>query len=254
MASSPVSASTPNTMHALTDVHNIEIEYPATVSSAFKTAPSRWRATKKTTKHSVTAAGTGLQATQHALGTTTLVALFTAGAAISATGIGLIVGAAAITLGTMTASARSAYKTHKHINGLRKLEERAKSLACDMIAADGSKAGADVAEHLKVVEALDYVINKKSNKRGKKAASAVGMSVFTALYGAGKALYKTAKGTKGKNRMLHANEIATHLVTHNCALAQSIVAELYSADEMLWMLDQDSATVAKLLADKMQST
>lgn len=250
----PPAPPAPNTMHALKDEHNLEVEYLDTVASAFKTEPSRWRKVKKATKHSVTATGVGIQVTQQVMGTTTMIALFTAGAAISATGIGLIVGAAVITLGTMTASARSAYKTHQHINGLRKLQERAKSLACDMIAADGTKAPSDVAAHLKVVEALDYVINKKSNKRGKKAAGAVGMSLFTAIYSAGKAIYKTARGTKGKNRMLYANEIATHLVTHNCALAQGIAAELYSADEMLWMLDQDSATVARLLADKMQST
>ncbi len=248
------STSAPDTINAPTEKHNLEVEYPNTVSSAFKTEPSRWRKIKKTTKHSATATGVGIQVTQQVMGTTTVIALFSAGAAISATGIGLVVGAAVVTLGTMLASGRSAYKTHQHIKGLRKLQERAKSLACDMIAVDGTKAGSDVAAHLKVVEALDYVINKKSNKRGKKAAGAAGMSLFTGIYSAGKALYKSARGTKGKNRMMHANEIATHLVTHNCALAQGIATELYSAGEMLWMLDQDSTTVAKLLADKMQST
>jgi hypothetical protein len=243
-----------NTVQHSSDLPNIVVEHPDTVSAAFKTEPSRWRTTKKTMKHTATATGVGIQVTQQVLGTTTMIALFSAGAAISATGIGLIVGAAAITLGTMTASARSLYKTHQHIKGLRNLQERGRTLPCDMINMDGSKAACDPIAHAKVSEALEYVINKKIAKRGKKGAGTVGLSAFTGVFSIGKAIYKHAKGTKGVNRMAHANDIAVHLVTHNCALAQGIAAELYSVDEMLWMLDQDSPIVTKLLADKMQST
>ena len=37
-------------------------------------------------------------------------------------------------------------------------------------------------------------------------------------------------------------------------IAQAILAELYSAEEMLFLLDKDSDVVAKFLAEKMKST
>lgn len=224
------------------------------VSSAFATAPSRWPLVTMSVRIGAGVAGVGVQVTQTALGTTTIVALLTAGAAASATGIGLIVGGAVVTLGSITASARSAYKTYKHIKGLDALQARVKSLPCDGIAANGSKTGQDAAEHAAVIEALDYVISKKERKLDKKVAGSVGGGIGVSAYSIGKSLYKRFKGTRGVNRTAQANVVARHLVTHNCALAQGIVAELYSVDEMLWMLQQDSATVAGLVAAKMKST
>jgi hypothetical protein len=43
-------------------------------------------------------------------------------------------------------------------------------------------------------------------------------------------------------------------MTHNCGLAQSIVAELYSFEEMLWLLEKDTDTATPLLMKKMAST
>lgn len=244
---------TGNTAHHI-DRPNLAIEEPDIVASAFKTEPSRWRTSKTVVKHTATVAGVGIQVGQAAAHMPTMIALFTVGAAASATGIGLVAGGAAITLGTMAASARSAYKTHQHLNVLGKLQQNAGGMACSLIDEDGRAWYHNAVQHAQVVETLDYVINKKSNKRGKKVVGAVGGGMLNAVYGLGKAIYKTVKQTKGKNRMLHANVLATHLVTHNCALAQGIVAELYSVDEMLWMLEQDSTTVARLLAEKMKST
>ena len=48
--------------------------------------------------------------------------------------------------------------------------------------------------------------------------------------------------------------VAVHLLTHNCALAQAIVSELFSSyEKMLWMLDQDSDTIEPLIAEKLKS-
>lgn len=250
----PPNTAAQNTVSNMTEVANITFDSPDTVASAFKTVPSRWPLVKKTVRIASGAAGAGIQVTQQVLGTTTIIALFTAGAAASATGIGLIVGGAAVTLGSIAASARSAVKTHRHLKVLRALLERHKSVPCDLIGADGSKAQRIEDEHLEVVSALSYLINKKQNKLGKKVTGSVGAGLGVTVYGMGKALYKMVKGTRGVNRTAQAEVIARHLVTHNCALAQGIAAELYSPDEMLWMLDQDSATVAALLAEKMKST
>jgi hypothetical protein len=51
-----------------------------------------------------------------------------------------------------------------------------------------------------------------------------------------------------------AYELAVHLITHNCALAQGIVSELYSYEKMLWMLDQDTEMLTPLLMNKLAST
>ncbi|MGV7210361.1 hypothetical protein ACLB1G_21215 [Oxalobacteraceae bacterium A2-2] len=245
-----VPSSYPNNQDAL----NIAVESPDMVFSAFAKVPSRWPLVTKTVRIGSGVAGVGIQVTQQALSTTTIIALFTGAAAASATGIGLIVGGAAITLGSITASARSAFKTHRHLKVLNALLERADGMPCDLIGPDGAKAEKDAAEHQKVQEALAYLINKKGNKRIKKVGGTVGLGIGVSLYGMGKAIYKLAKGTKGVNRTAHAHVIAKHLVTHNCALAQGIVAELYSPDEMLWMLERDSSEVAALLAEKMKST
>jgi len=250
----PPSSPAHNSVKNMSEVTNITLESPDTVASAFPTVPSRWPLVKKTVRIASGAAGAGIQVTQQVLGTTTLVALFTAGAAASATGIGLIVCGAAVTLGSIAASARSAFKTHRHLKVLNGLLGRAKGMPCDLIGADGKKAQRIEAEHLEVVAALSYLINKKENKLGKKVTGSFGAGIGVTVYGLGKALYKIAKGTKGVNRTAQADVIARHLVTHNCALAQGIVAELYSPDEMLWMLEQDSKTVTALLVEKMKST
>jgi hypothetical protein len=44
------------------------------------------------------------------------------------------------------------------------------------------------------------------------------------------------------------------LINCNCGLAQAIVAELYSFEEMVWIKDQKGSEVIKLLEDKMKST
>lgn len=71
---------------------------------------------------------------------------------------------------------------------------------------------------------------------------------------AGKKLLKWHRGALGQKREAHAATLAEHLITHDCALAQAIVAELFSFEEMLWLLQQDDDEVHKLLAEKLKST
>ena len=68
-------------------------------------------------------------------------------------------------------------------------------------------------------------------------------------------MYRAAtKENKGVLRNQMAYELAVHLVTHDCALAQGIVAELFSSyEKMLWMLFQDTNTITPLLAEKLKS-
>ena len=70
----------------------------------------------------------------------------------------------------------------------------------------------------------------------------------------GKKLRKWHSGTLGVQREAHAATLAEHLISHDCALAQAIVAELFSFEEMLWLLRQDYDVVHKLLAGKLRST
>ena len=67
--------------------------------------------------------------------------------------------------------------------------------------------------------------------------------------------YRAAtKENKGVLRHQMAYELAVHLVTHNCGLAQGIVAELFSSyEKMRWMLEQDTGTLTPLLAEKLKS-
>ena len=50
------------------------------------------------------------------------VSALAAGTAVGATGIGLLIGAGALTLGGGAIAAKSAYKTNKHINNLKKIK------------------------------------------------------------------------------------------------------------------------------------
>jgi hypothetical protein len=68
-------------------------------------------------------------------------------------------------------------------------------------------------------------------------------------------VYRAAtKENRGQQRSAMAYELAVHLITHNCALAQGIVSELYSYEKMLWMLDQDTDMLTPLLMTKLAST
>ena len=49
--------------------------------------------------------------------------------------------------------------------------------------------------------------------------------------------------------------LANHLLSHDCALTEAIIAELYSHEEMLWIKYHcDGENAVGFIAEKMRST
>lgn len=205
---------------------------------------SRYSAEKSVLKAGVTIASSGISAAQH-------LSILTLGAAASATGIGLVVAGAALTAATMGASAASAYKTYNHRSSLQAIYERKGCYACRA----WPSYSVDHKEHAYIADViLPYIIAQKTEKLAKKVTGSVGLGVLTSGYGVARNLYKRATGTLGQKRAEAATWLSHHFMTHNCGLAQSIVAELYSFEEMLWLLEKDTDTATPLLMKKMTST
>lgn len=205
---------------------------------------SRYSTEKKVVKAGVTIASSSLSAAQH-------LSLLTFGAAASATGIGLVVAGAALTAATMGSSAVSAYKTYNHRSNLQSILERKSCYGCRTWEGRDS----NYKEHSKIAdEILPYIISQKTEKLAKKAIGTTGLGVLTSGYGVVRNLYKRAVGTLGAERGAAASWLSLHFMTHNCGLAQAIVAELYSFEEMLWLLEKDTDTATPLLMAKMTST
>lgn len=212
---------------------------------------NRWRTTKMVGKGGLSAAGVGVQVAQYATGTSTI-ALVTAGAAASATGIGLIVTGVALTLTTSVLSARSAHKSRLHRDHLEAIQKRVNAYACMPLDAKLSNN----TEHKVIADGvLPYIIEQKSKKYHRKVVGAIpGVGLLESVRAVGNKAYKAWSGDLGEKRGRAAKWLAWHLITHNCGLAQAIVAELYSFEEMLWIKDQDFKEVKNLIADKMKST
>jgi hypothetical protein len=186
-----------------------------------------------------TAAGTGT------------VALATGAAAASATGIGLIVVGTLATAGASAKSVVAARSSKKHRDALEKLEERWREMPCAM--PPGTEGETDINAHLRIAcNVLPYAIEQKNKKYHRKAVGAV--PVLGTVPMAIRQGYRAAtKENRGEERSKTAYELAVHLVTRNCALAQGIVSELYTYEKMLWMLDQDTDVLTPLLMEKLKS-
>jgi hypothetical protein len=218
---------------------------------------NRHRALKKTFKLGATAASIGVSGAQIGTGTGALAMITGAAGAVSATGVGLVVVGGVLTIGTCLASGRSAYKTKKHIDGLKALETAAPSMSCEVVHDESLHGIANVFHHEIILKGvLPYVIKKKTSKFHRKAATTIpGVALLEGLRAIGKKGYKFVKGTLGANRENAATWLAHHLLTYNCELAEAIVEELYgSEDEVIWLKQQDGEVVVELLMDKMKST
>ncbi|MCO1335112.1 hypothetical protein MO867_12300 [Microbulbifer sp. OS29] len=166
--------------------------------------------------------------------------------ATSATGIGLIVAGTALSVGYAGLAARSAYKTHNHLNALKKIYASRKTYDCPC---QGS-----IAHDYVSGQVLPYIIQQKTKKLHRKMVeSAPGISTAEYTRKALKNIYKRTRGTLGKKRTFAAEWLAQHLISHDCELANAIVAELYSEEEMLWIRTQDNDVVAPLLELKLKS-
>lgn len=233
---------------------------PSQLSSQAKPV-NRWRTTKVTSKAGMGVASAGVSVASQALHVPNI-ALVAAGAAASATGIGLVVTGAALTLTAATLSAVSAHKSRLHRNALGEIKKRVNSFSCMPLIDDNPEildrqmTVQDFAEHQKVAnEVLGYAFDQKNSKYHRKVVGAVPVvGLVESLRAAGNKAYKLASGNLGKDRKQHARTLAGHLITHDCALAQAIVAELYGFEEMLWLKDQDYDQVVELLEGKLKST
>lgn len=215
---------------------------------------NRWREYKQAGKIGMAGAGVGVQVAQFATGTGTL-ALMAAGSAASATGIGLVVTGAVFTLATAGCSAVSAHKSRLHRNGLQAIYERRNAYGCGPVDIKDSN-GVNRFEHKSISEdVLPYLVEQKNKKYHRKVVGALpGIGLAETLRAVGKKAYKAASGTLGVERKRSARWLAKHLITHNCGLAQAIVAELFSFEEMVWIKDQEFDDVVKLIEGKMKST
>ena len=163
-----------------------------------------------------------------------------------------MVAAGVLTVGSSVLAARSAHKSRIHRNNLTSIYERRHSFACGPV-----EPGGEVNHfHHDVIanEVLPYIISKKSSKYHRKVVQATGvLSILETARSAGKSLYKRARGTRGENRKNAAMWLGTHLISCNCGMAQAIVADLYSFEEMLWLQTLDLNELVPLLMEKMRS-
>ncbi len=206
-------------------------------------------------KTALSAVGPSVSVTQTATGNATVLALATAGAAASATGIGLVVTGAAATLTLSTLAAISVCKTEKHGKGLEKIYQRLECYECNpVLAGPGGGRYKDFNGHDALELTLIYMIGQKREKAGRKLlqASIIGRPLETA-YTLGRSFHKRLLGTRGVERKKHAGDLARHFIQHNCGLAQAIVANLYSYEQMRWLILQDYDVVVECLANKMKS-
>jgi hypothetical protein len=213
---------------------------------SFGKVVSRHRTAKNVTTGAMGVAGLGVQGAQ--LGTGVSVAGVVAGTAgtIGTGGALLLIGGGVLTVAGSGLAMRSAYRTNRHIDNLKMIHQQRKTYTCE-------SKGSIEHDYIGGV-ILPYIIRKKRSKLHRKVAQvAPGVSALEKIRAVGKNLYKRSRGTLGKNRTFAAEWLARHLITHDCGLAEAIVSELYSPEEMEWLKTQDNDVVAPLLAEKMKS-
>jgi hypothetical protein len=238
---------------------------------AYQDTPSRWgmedlagvdrgRTGKQVAKGAATAANIGTTATQAATGGGAI-AMVVGAAAVTASGVGLVVAGGVLTVGSCVYAARSAYKSYGHRNGLQDLERRKGAFDCKLIPTGARHPDVDRGlppnrtQHNTVCnEVLPYIISKKDAKFHRKLASAVpGVGLLEGVRSVGKKGYKWFSGTLGVNRTNAARWLAVHLITHKCEISQAIVTELYSLEECLVLQTFNSDKLIPYLMDKMKS-
>ncbi|MEM9828093.1 MAG: hypothetical protein AAF958_15990 [Planctomycetota bacterium] len=173
-----------------------------------------------------------------------------AGAAVSATGIGLVItGGVLQVIGTVK-NGRAAISSHRHAKGLQEIQSRASSLShlC---------SGCSIVHDKIASEVLPYIIAQKQTKRFRRGVMATpGISLLESIRAVGKKGYKFCRGTLGVKRAQNAELLAKHLIepSFGCVLVQEIVMELFDEAAMDWMLAACTTEVAAgLIAEKLKS-
>lgn len=232
-----------------------QLHFPATKSihwncgkcSNPKSWKSRHKKLKTGSKAGHLATSVGITATQQVTTGASAFAAITAGTALSATGIGLIAGSAALSVGKSYTAHRSAKKTQAHLDALSSILRGRNSYQCD---AKHGPVHSYIASTI-----LPYIVQQKKTKLARKKNERV--PVLGSGYEAGKSLkhmvQKRWNGTKGKQRSFSAQWLAVHLLSHHCDLTEAIVAELYSDEEMEMMKLSGSDIVASMIEDKLKT-
>lgn len=207
---------------------------------------------KKVGIKTASALNQGITITQKATGAPTLVSLAKGSACASALGIPLLIAGGVLTLATSFISMHSALKTFEHENNLKMIRDKAGTFACDAFDSPGNREQHAVIQRY----ILPYIIQKKDAKGGRKFMGAIPvMGAYEPVRAIGKKIYKYYKHTLGVNRRAAASWLGVHLITHNCGLCQSIVAELFSGfEKMLYLQTLNSKELIPLLMEKMKST
>lgn len=166
--------------------------------------------------------------------------------ALSATGVGAVAVAGTYAVGSSVLAGVSAYKTHNHIKNLQDIQRRNTRGFCD-----GCKG-----EHSLIKNTiLPYIIEKKKRKlrrKGEETVPLLGSLCTTAETGM-RSIYKRIAGTRGKERHYYAQVLTVHLITCTCDLAEDIVSELWSHEEMKAIRAMDSDEAGYWIFSKMAS-
>ncbi|MGH7051418.1 MAG: hypothetical protein ACREFS_09590 [Acetobacteraceae bacterium] len=230
----------------------------STVKSAYPNyggVVDRGRGGKRVASGVATAASVGVTGAEIGTGTSVLAVggAVAAGAAVSATGIGLVATAAALTVGSIVVNARSMVKTIAHCENLKDIKAHYDANAYNVCRR--LTAAADMTQDHDWIgtKILPYIIQQKTEKAVRKGVGSIGLGMLTTLYAMGRSAYKSLNSTKGVKRTFYAHVLARHLITHQCPLAEAIIAELLSWQEMAILRGQDSDTVGAAIKDKMKS-
>ena len=167
--------------------------------------------------------------------------------ALTATGIGAIGVAGALAIGNSVAAGVSMYKTMNHIRNLEEIRLQKGVKFCD----------GNHQEHNYILSVvLPYIIDKKKRKmrrKGEETVPLLGGLCTTAEEGA-RSLFKRLRGNRGKERHHMAQSLTVHLVSCTCNLAEDIVSELWSPQEMQAIRAMDSDEAGYWIFTKMAST
>lgn len=230
---------------------NVKSSWPNSAQAKKAPDSSLKSGAKQVASKGLDAAGPGITTYTTATGGGAI-ALATGAAAASATGIGLVVVGALATVGASAKSIIAARSSKHHRDTLAKMYQRKNAYAC--VLPEGADGERDIMAHERIsANVLPYAIEQKDKKYVRRGIGAVPVlgSLPMKIHQAYRAVTKENKGML-RNEMAY--ELAVHLITHNCGLAQGVVAELFgSYEKMRWMLEQDTNTLTPLLAEKLKS-
>lgn len=225
-----------------------DLEHGQQVNLWTKTRGALWLAS--TVGSTGTSVGTNLSGG----GTLAMVGLGTTVFTITAaTGVGLVVGGCVIMAVTTFATLRAANSSRRHKKKLERILDNAGEYGYMCTGIAGSRV--DQEGHQELLDSvLPYIIAQKRKKMIRRGIGSIPLiSLGETIRSVSKKVRKTVKGTLGRDRELNSRKLARHLITHDCLLAQAIVAELFSDQEEEWIRYQEFPVVTGLLMEKLKS-